>query len=360
MLKTNLFSSNSAELSGFLPEGHSYGFNGMEKDNEHTQGSYDFGARILDTRLGRWLSVDPLTNKFSAQSPYHYSLNNPIFYLDPDGRDVIGWAVLMANKNYGVAAKVCGGSDLFMSIMAKFQDVQHGVTVKNNDPNNKNKGRSGDLAQVNLEFKAVAKIDGMESGGNRGLVEVKWDEAKSVSELTLSDFSMSVSLSEENLVDGDNSIQMLTLSHEMGLHVNHYADLLIQFKNKDITAEKLIEELGKVAASDHASIGDTKSESVFDKVCSEVEYSAQKYRNEEFYAVKTGVSHKGKPIDESKYGWLSDKDVVARSSTYKASTGREATTDPTYTASKGVYMGLAARFREVVANHNKHYADKEK
>ena len=36
-----------------------YGFNGMERDPEHNSGAYDFGARILDTGLGRWMSVDP-------------------------------------------------------------------------------------------------------------------------------------------------------------------------------------------------------------------------------------------------------------------------------------------------------------
>lgn len=35
-----------------------YGFNGKEKDFETANDDYDFGARIYDGRLGRWLSLD--------------------------------------------------------------------------------------------------------------------------------------------------------------------------------------------------------------------------------------------------------------------------------------------------------------
>jgi len=36
-----------------------------------------------------WLSVDPLSDKYPSLSPYHYCVNNPIMYVDPDGRVVI-------------------------------------------------------------------------------------------------------------------------------------------------------------------------------------------------------------------------------------------------------------------------------
>jgi hypothetical protein len=36
----------------------------------------------------RWLSVDPLADKYPGWSPYNYCLNNPLKYVDPDGKDV--------------------------------------------------------------------------------------------------------------------------------------------------------------------------------------------------------------------------------------------------------------------------------
>lgn len=68
--------------------GYRFTFNGMEKDDEvkGVGNSLDFGARIYDSRLGRWLSVDPLSYKFPFASPYTFVDNNPIYYIDPDGR----------------------------------------------------------------------------------------------------------------------------------------------------------------------------------------------------------------------------------------------------------------------------------
>src|ERR1035437_4255527 len=68
--------------------GYRYGFNGKEKDDEvkGNGNSYDFGSRIYDPRLGRWLSVDPLAQKYPAISPYVFCLNNPMRYIDMDGK----------------------------------------------------------------------------------------------------------------------------------------------------------------------------------------------------------------------------------------------------------------------------------
>lgn len=74
----------------WMPDTYRYGYNGKENDNEvKGQGnSVDFGKRVLDTRLGRWLSVDPFFAKYSGKSPYNYALNNPIAFVDQEGDTV--------------------------------------------------------------------------------------------------------------------------------------------------------------------------------------------------------------------------------------------------------------------------------
>jgi RHS repeat-associated protein len=66
-----------------------YGFNGKEKNDDISSNDYDFGARIYDGRLGRWLGVDPLASKYPDASPFIFALNTPIRAKDPDGKLVI-------------------------------------------------------------------------------------------------------------------------------------------------------------------------------------------------------------------------------------------------------------------------------
>lgn len=68
-----------------------YGFNGKEKDNETNVngGSYDYGERNFDARLGRWIALDPLTKKYPFNTPYNGLANNPIINIDGDGRENI-------------------------------------------------------------------------------------------------------------------------------------------------------------------------------------------------------------------------------------------------------------------------------
>ena len=70
---------------------YKYGFNGKEKDNEVTVdgGDYDFGARIYDSRLGRWLSIDPLWKVYTDLSTFNFVSNNPIYLIDKDGQRII-------------------------------------------------------------------------------------------------------------------------------------------------------------------------------------------------------------------------------------------------------------------------------
>lgn len=117
----------------------------MEKDNEMKGigNSLDFGARMYDSRLGRWLSLDPLQAKYPNLSPYNGFENNPIYFADPDGKD----AKVTINKNlitvttviqiYGDAATQDIANTYQSGIVEKWHFQSDGTNWKYTDPKTK-------------------------------------------------------------------------------------------------------------------------------------------------------------------------------------------------------------------------------
>lgn len=68
-----------------------YGFNGKENDNDvKGQGNQqDYGMRIYDPRLGKFLSVDPLTKAYPTLTPYQFASNSVIAGVDLDGMEFL-------------------------------------------------------------------------------------------------------------------------------------------------------------------------------------------------------------------------------------------------------------------------------
>ena len=63
-----------------------YKYNGKELDRSFGLDWYDYGARMYDAVLGRWMIPDPLLEIDVDMSPYVYCGDNPILYRDKDGR----------------------------------------------------------------------------------------------------------------------------------------------------------------------------------------------------------------------------------------------------------------------------------
>src|SRR5690606_36398635 len=65
-----------------------YWFNGKERDSNGEWGSkghYDYGFRIYNPSIAKFLSVDPLTTSYPWYTPYQFAGNKPVIADDLDG-----------------------------------------------------------------------------------------------------------------------------------------------------------------------------------------------------------------------------------------------------------------------------------
>ena len=66
-----------------------YGFIGKERQNisSSLDPYIDFGARFYDPLTARWLSPDPMADKYTSLTQYNYCGGDPVNYVDFNGRD---------------------------------------------------------------------------------------------------------------------------------------------------------------------------------------------------------------------------------------------------------------------------------
>ncbi len=84
---TQYYPFGMAFADGLEPSNQPYKYNGKELDGDRGLNLYDYEARHMDSALGRFMTMDPLAEKYYSVSPYAYCKNNPVNRIDPDGKD---------------------------------------------------------------------------------------------------------------------------------------------------------------------------------------------------------------------------------------------------------------------------------
>ncbi|MCU0319936.1 MAG: hypothetical protein MUE88_07640, partial [Flavobacteriales bacterium] len=103
--------TSSTDLAVLQVSSYAYGFNGKRKDNEiyGSEGTaYDYGMRMHDPRVGRFLSLDPLQTSFPWWTPYQFAGNTPIQAVDLDGKEVYDFRLELDDKGNMTGFKYIG------------------------------------------------------------------------------------------------------------------------------------------------------------------------------------------------------------------------------------------------------------
>jgi RHS repeat-associated protein len=102
-----------------------FGFNGKENDNgvKGLGNQQDYGMRIYDPRVGRFLSVDPLTKKYAELTPYQYASNRPIEGIDLDGMEFTRF-FMPSSSGTGLGINMAW---MFSSIAESKKNQAHGL-----------------------------------------------------------------------------------------------------------------------------------------------------------------------------------------------------------------------------------------
>ena len=86
VLERNDYYAYGGRIDGGVTGTNRYKFSSKEVQDIGSLDWLDFGARMYDTRLGRWTSQDPLAEKYYSISPYAYCAGDPVNRVDPDGK----------------------------------------------------------------------------------------------------------------------------------------------------------------------------------------------------------------------------------------------------------------------------------
>lgn len=167
-----------------------YGYNGKENDRDWGTGLIqDYGFRLYNPGVGRFLSVDPLTKTFPELTTYQFASNSPLMGIDLDGGEIkIVTMIIDDSKGYlTVSRKMEKDKDIAVNI-EKYKNKSidiggkiYAATYTYYEYRGQRFLYSASFEQLNTygrrsedDFVPAAKID----GGNNDEINKNWKSGK--------------------------------------------------------------------------------------------------------------------------------------------------------------------------------------
>ncbi len=204
-----------------------YRFSSKELSEE--SGEYDFGARFLDPVPGRFITLDPLAEKYYNLSPYAYCAGNPINYIDQNGMDPI-YAKNFWGKIILIGDDGQNGSRSYLVNGSVAREVKR--VTRNNDYYTGNLSESkkvihiptGERLEGIMQSYEDTKKSQKENGGHSNYGETsvtRWDEGPAAMSFTDKDGNQGAKASLQMfIVNGKNIMPSNASNVEMWWHIH--------------------------------------------------------------------------------------------------------------------------------------------
>jgi RHS repeat-associated protein len=165
----------------FNSSNYKFGFNGKLMDNEVSGNGnqYDYGFRIYNPKIARFLSTDPLTNDYPWFTPYQFAGNSPIAFIDIDGLER--------------GSNIYANSQRERLITSSYRDIQRTTTlriVQNSTFNREKAQNQAKQTRINNNQEPVPPPETYNTDNPLFVLTDLWSNLQDVKKIIYQDFDL--------------------------------------------------------------------------------------------------------------------------------------------------------------------------